>query len=298
MLRKVLYGIAFALAAAGLANASTPVAPCLNCAYTAIYNKAVSKGAGSWMIWNAVNGEIHKWTVTCAIQPIVAGAPAPDGTNGVEQIQTVCTGQETAVTQEYHDSAANLSVIYVQTAGSFHPGITVPGDSWHFLGLPPGDVGSAYDFVTNANYRAQLEDKLDESALDFAIGSPIVAPMAYIFAHTDAVLGFSTGLVMVVTVIYPDGSSLKIDIHIDGTSPYYEPRSARDSTGQVIPDSDASTNAGSWQYNGAERAPRDRLFSTMQQLGFQFLGSLPPDYNVITCTWDAANNRLSCIVSN
>jgi hypothetical protein len=296
-LRKVLYAIAFALAAVGLANASAPVAPCLNCTYTAMYNKAVSKGAGSWMIWNPANGEIHKWTVTCGIPPIAAGASTPGGTKSVDQIQTVCTGQETAVTQEMHDTATNLSSVYNLTAHTYKAGVTVPGDSWHFAGLPPGNVGSAHDYVTNANYRAQLNDKLDQYALDFALGTPIVAPMQYILAHADAALGFSTGVMIVVTVTYPDGTHFKIDIKLVG-APEYEQGSARDDTGQLIPDADVQGNAGNWTYGSGDHVARDRLVGTMRQLGFWFPPALPPNYSTVTCTWDAANNRLSCIVSN
>ena len=297
MLRKVLYAITFALAAAGLANASAPVAPCLNCTYTAMYNKAVSKGAGSWMIWNAANGEIHKWTITCGIPPVAAGAPILGGPKSVDQIETVCTGQETAVTQEMHDTAANLSSVYNLTAHTYKAGVTVPGDSWNFLGLPIGDPGSAHDYVTNANYRAQLNDKLDEYALDFALGAPVIAPMQYILAHADAALGFSTGVMIVATVTYPDGTSFKIDIKLIG-APEYEQHSARDDTGQLIPDGNVAGDAGRWTYGSGDRQARDRLIGTMEQLGFAIPNPLPVNYSTITCIWNAAQNRLTCIVSN
>jgi hypothetical protein len=298
MSRKILCAIVFALAVVGSASAAT-VTNCLNCNYTQMYNKAVSKGTGSWQIYNLANGEIHKWVVTCGIQQRPVGGLELSA-NGGGQTETACTGQEGNVTQEYQDTASHLAAWWGLTAHSMSATLDVHADHWNFLGYGPGHDPSAYDYILDANLRAQLNDKLDVDGLANADGSSLLNHAEYFLAHAEATLGFTSGLLMKLNVIFDDGSHLLVTLSLENGVSFIQ-GSGRDVNGQLIPDANTQNYQGNWHYVSGDTYNRDKMWSVMHGLGYIIVSPPPQFYNIV-CTWHAgvagqSDSSLSCTVS-
>jgi hypothetical protein len=297
MSRKILYAIVFALAAMGSASAAT-VTNCLNCSFTQMYNKAVSKGTGAWQIYNLANGEIHMWVVTCGVQQRPVGGAESSATGG-GQVQTVCTGQEGNVTQEYQDTSSHLAAWYGLTAHTMSATIGVHANHWNFLGYGPGHTPSAYDYILDANLRAQLNDKLELEGLEYADGSTFVSHAEFFEAHADATLNFTSGLTMKLNVEFDDASHLLVTLSLQNGVTYIQ-GSARDANGQLIPDANIQSYQGNWHYVSGDTYNRDKMWSVMHGLGY-IIVSPPPNFYNIVCTWTAnptgGGGSLSCTVS-
>jgi hypothetical protein len=276
-------------------NAFASVIACPNCSYQTMMNRAVGQGVGSYYVWNPVNAEIHQFLVSCGVPPL-----RPDGeqdSRTVESgIDSRCYATEGNVLAGYRDMAANLSPIYNGTAGTYQAKADVRADNWTYTGYPLNPP-TANDYVTDVNLRGQLNDHLDEAGMSHAI-SPIAAFLEYVMAHGDAAVQFTDNLSITVTVLFVNDSKVKVELRLNHPARYVA-GTARDDTGQVIPDANSSNNAGRWTYGGDQQGSGDSMLSTMRNLGFLIVGSVPHPFRTINCTWQGPpQNKLSCIVAN
>jgi hypothetical protein len=75
--------------------------------------------------------------------------------------------------------------------------------------------------------------------------------------------------------------------------PAYEKGSARDSTGQLLPDDNVPEYAGRWFYGATEQRNADRIVQLLNARGAEvIIGTRRNGF--LNCTWNSVNNRLSC----
>lgn len=286
---KLIMGFALATAAV-TAQAATRVVECRGCTYQSMYSTVVNRGAGTCTIWNPVNAEIYKFKVACGGVRPNASLPgsSDEGVNA-----TGCFADEQTVSQADADMAANLSVVFNATSGSYKAAIEVNANSWIFPGWT-ARTPTASDYVTDGNLRGMLNDKLRNEALLRTNSNTLVVALAYVAAHADTALNFTDQLSISVKVVFVDGSKVEVKLKIQDP-PEYVKGSARDDTGQVVPDANSSDYTGTWTYGRGSEGSRDRMVRT-----FELLGALIEERDnggyILRCNWETRGgvNRLTC----
>ena len=291
MFRK-LFVLSLLIGTAG--SASAAVIECRGCTYQAMEDRVTSMGNGTYTIWNPINAEIHKFQVRCGIAPNRGdqGIQGNLATDGEVSQGSRCYAEEGDVLQGMIDTAANLSPLFMASFGTYSVDIEINANNWMFPGWTGGSSPTANDYVTNANYRSQLNDKLDDQGFAYASNTLLRVALEYIFAHADAALQFTNGIVVTATIHFDNGSKVKVQFKLNQPVAYV-PGTARDDTGQLVPDSSAAPNAGSWTYYSSQIESRDRMVNTMSALGF-VLAPRPPTFTTIVCTFQPGPNALTC----
>ncbi len=150
------------------AQASAAVCiPCPGCSAAQMLQAATDKGQGARLVWNPTDGSIREYRVTCGIDSAGDASIATDndhGKSGVEPnaVATPCTSVEGAVPQVMHDVAAALLRFSNATGGTYKAVAEVRANRWSIRSRPNP---SARDYLADANYRAQLHDRVEQEGL-------------------------------------------------------------------------------------------------------------------------------------
>lgn len=293
-----------------LGTASATYTQCPGCTPAQMLQTAINMKQGTWLVWNPTIGSIRKYQVTCGIvngtdPGTESSAPATDGvvatddditTDGLAvddgsntTAATNCTGIELSVPQGVLDVAAKLYQLSQLTNGTYKAAVEVYANNWN---IPTVPNPSAHDYLMDGNYRAQLNDGLQDHGLEYANNGILDGLFEFLRAHADAALQFTSGVNATITVIFNDGSKLKVKLTLD-KPPAYEKGSARDSTGQLLPDDNVPEYAGRWFYGATEQRNADRIVQLLNARGAEvIIGTRRNGF--LNCTWNSVNNRLSC----
>lgn len=97
----------------------------------------------------------------------------------------------------------------------------------------------ARDYLEDANYRAQLHNRIEQGVLAPSAG---IAGgwISYLMENSEATRAFTEHVEAVVTVVFVDGSKVDMQLRV-GQQPAYMKGSARDATGGLL-DGDGQSN--------------------------------------------------------
>ncbi len=272
------------------------VSECRGCNPAQMEQRALQRGAGTWDVWNPVNGEISRYRVACGVAPqggdsSVRSPEVPLPSRSDASPSAGCTNRIVdypPVPLEMIDTANRLSQIYHSTGGTYKVGITVRARDVGVL-LADGGAPTAHDFLTDYAYRGRLENLITQRALGDA-ANPLASLLEWIFAHADAALGFTGALELLVTVQFDDGSTIQFVITLNHPADYIE-GSARDSGGVPLPEENSSRYQGRFRFDSIENYSRFRWL--MGRLGAHQIGTGHNYYtDIYDCTWDG--QTLSC----
>ncbi|MGN6521160.1 MAG: hypothetical protein ACTHK2_17255 [Dokdonella sp.] len=135
------------LFAASQASAAICV-PCPGCSPAQMLQAAIDKRQGVRLVWNPTDGSIREYRVTCGIEP--------------NEATTRCAGIEGEAPQMMHDIAATLLRLSNATGGTYKATAEIRANRWSIRTQPNP---SARDYVADANYRAQLLDRIEQDGL-------------------------------------------------------------------------------------------------------------------------------------
>jgi len=210
--------------------------PCPGCSDGQMLQAAADKGQGARLVWNPTDGSIREYRVTCGID----GAGDASIATGSEHSQsgvhpnaaaTPCTGVEGEVPQVMHDVAAALLRFSNATGGTYKAAAEIHASRWSIRTRPNP---SAHDYLADANYRAQLHDRIVQEGLA-SIPGVVGEVMPYLMENDVVARAFTDHVETVVTVLFDDGS--KVDVRFEiGRPPAYVKGSARDATNARLPD--------------------------------------------------------------
>jgi hypothetical protein len=277
---------------------------CVDCSEAQMYNKARSLGASptAHIVWNPANGDIRRYRNYCGSAP--NAAPADATTNALEDdadatIAAGCTLQteEVAVAAELEQVAQALSEVWRGTNGTFRSSIDAPVGSMAFpTYLPRGPT--AHDFLMDRGLQGQLLDLASTDRI-FQLDPnwSLRTPLAFLASHVDAFLAMSQGVVITVNVIFRDGSKVQLRLTI-GDNATYVANSARDGSGQALPDpADNPRNySGRWYYPPGQANDLAAFLEYMRSLGVTVTTGGNAGNGVINCTWNPTNNTTTCYV--
>lgn len=141
--------------------------PCPGCSAAQMLQAAVDEGQGPRLVWNPTDGSIREYRVTCGTGGAGGRSNATGndhGKSGVESnaAATPCTGIEGAVPQVMHDVAAALLRFSNATGGTYKAVAEIHASRWSIRTRPNP---SAHDYLADANYRAQLHDRIVQEGL-------------------------------------------------------------------------------------------------------------------------------------
>ncbi|HEY6943246.1 hypothetical protein, partial [Dokdonella sp.] len=202
-----IVGLLFAV---GQASAAICM-PCPGCSPAQMLQAAVDKGQGARLVWNPTDGSIREYRVTCSVDSAGGTSIATGdkhGKSGVEPnaAATPCTGVEGAVPQVMHDVAAALLRFSNATGGTYKAAAAIRANRWSIRTQPNP---SARDYLADANYRAQLHDRIEQEGLA-SIPGTVGEVMPYLMENDVVARAFTDHVETVVTVVFDDGS--KVDV--------------------------------------------------------------------------------------
>jgi len=281
-----------------LASASAPaladtVVECRGCDLQAMSAAATHHGAGMVVVWNPVDAAIHRYEVRCGVNPSFPTAGSTDDRKEATTIAAPgCFAEEADLAADLAAIAAALSTVYNGTSGTWFARFDVEARHWTLPGWTQR-APTANDYVSDANLRAMLNDRLRKGALAHAGEAPLAGAFAYLLAHADAAAAFTDKPRAALDVTFTNGSKVRVDVQPGGPAQYVE-GSARDETGQFVPDANAANYAGSWHYDGDQHLALERLVHTIEGLGGKVVRG-DTDAS-LRCVWNRADARLACKV--
>jgi len=136
--------------------------------------------------------------------------------------------------------------LYVIGGNSLRPIYNVPIEH---LALPAADGKSTYDVLRDNNLKAQIESALgDTNKLNSIVNANVLSSLIDIAQNATNVLGLKDKSFLLFRVVMSDGTYMDYVLHIEDTTADAKEESARTSTGQLIPASQANIE-GTWSGN-------------------------------------------------
>jgi hypothetical protein len=283
----------FALGFSGTASAMYERCPGCNAAQ--MNTTAKNRGIGTWVVWNPTNADVRKYIVTCGIvngtDPTTKQSAGGGATSSAAPPQTdaTCTAIEAPLPQSVRDVAAVLLQLSRATGGPYQVAADVYAHTWNIPSVPNP---TAHDYAGDSNYRSQLNDILQVDGMLHIGSTPIRGFIEYLKAHADAALSFTDSVATVITVVFDDGSKARVKVKLDDPAEYIK-GSARDSTGQALPDDNIPAYGGRWFYGGTEVLNFERFGRLLRQLGAEVIVGTH-NSGFLVCSWQSDHNRLSC----
>lgn len=278
---------------------------CPNCTPSQFESAARAAGLGTIYVWNPHGGEIRKFVTYCgsanrnagAVKTIGSGI-APNSVCGA----TALTTEEHPVEPAYADVTPHLGTVWVATGGSWslnHDGAGAKSARGLRVNLTGMAIPRYYpqsptvvDYMTDRNLRSWVQDYISQHGLSGAT-SGLRAAFDYLMGHVDAAFNFTQGIQIVYEVQFQDGSSIVMQQSLNQPADY-RADSARDSTGQSVPEGNSPANAGRWDFDPTTQSyARSQFLELMGRYDVQITTLDPHGYR-IQCTWDG--RTLHCVV--
>ncbi|TDR37384.1 hypothetical protein DFR29_12546 [Tahibacter aquaticus] len=157
---------------------------------------------------------------------------------------------------------------------------------------------SAHDFLYDVQLRGEILRLASTPQIFQMTNNPLAGPLIFILGHVDATMGFTSGIVLTIEIVFLDGSSVKLRATLNEQAAYVA-NSAVDGTGQTLPDptTNAPGYAGRWYYPPGHENNMARFLEYMRQLGVNVqYGATGSGSGVIVCHWKPENNETICMV--
>lgn len=179
-----------------------------------------------------------------------------------------------------------LHAYFVDTRGAMRSLLTVeaPTLSPHF------DNVSAFDVVVDANLRAQLGDRLAQGRFGGPAGASWNRLKEVTDQHAAAYVGFPP-MQNDVAVTFADGTKAAFETGLRAYDGHYIEESARSSEGNLIPEANSVSFAGTYAFESD--ADRLRFHQTMQLLGAEMRISNATG-KAYKCAWHSLKKTLRC----
>jgi len=255
-------------------TASAAIIRCDGCSELAYEQKALAAGAGEHVVYDLANDRVVGFSVERYDRELRRQFVFP-----------------TDVPPEIRAQVTAFSAFFKETGGSMIQTVEVRADELQLVGL---GGASAFDVVGDANLRARMADQIWQrppatvpAALRNVIETLLSATMTFIGITTSPR----------ITIVFIDGSSVSFVIDFVKQKASYDRGSARTSSGQLIPESNAPSDAaGTWTFGSGSAGPSDdigRFVNHLRSLGIPVTGG--GGTSKISCTFDGVT--LSCKVT-
>lgn len=253
-------------------TASAAIIRCDGCSESAYEQKAEAAGRGRHVVYDLANDRAVGFRVVYDRE---------SGSLFVEPDD---------VPAEIRAQVTAFSAFFKDTGGSMIQTVQVRADELQVLGL---GGASAFDVVGDANLRARMADRLWQSppssvpaALRNLIETLVSATMTFIGVTTSPR----------IIVVFIDGSSVSFTIDFNLQQASYVSGGARTASGQLIPESNVASNAGTWTFGPGSAGAADdinQFINHLRSLGVPVTGG--SGSRRISCTFDGVT--LSCHVT-
>ncbi|TDR44019.1 hypothetical protein DFR29_106165 [Tahibacter aquaticus] len=295
-----------ALAILGAQSAAAAATRCINCNDTQMYNAARAAGASPSpiLVWDPADGDVKRFRNYCGalngVDPGTAGKGATGRTARASATQATCSLQteELAVTTTTIDLGRALGEVWRATGGTMKGMIVADFSDVGFPTYLPGKP-TAHSVVLDGALRGRILDRASEPDIfQMAPGNILAGPIEFILSHGDAFLGFTDSIVITVNVVFADGSKVQVRAPM-GENATYVPGSARDNTGQLLPDRSDNMQDynGRWYYPPGSGDDMNAFLDLMRQLGVQVVyGTTGQGTGVIPCRWNPESNETVCML--
>lgn len=303
-MRKLLFVVAWAVAGAQSAGAGTR---CVNCNDAQMYNaaRAVGPTLSPFLVWDPADGDVKRLRNYCGtlngVDPGTGGKAATGTAERASATTTACNLQteDLGVDTTTIDLGRALSEVWRATGGTMKGMIVADISDASFPTYLPGKP-TAHSFVLDAAFRSRILDMANKPSIFQMDPSNVLSgPLKFILSHGDAFLGFTDGIIIItIDVVFADGSKVQLRATI-GENATYVPGSARDNTGQLLPDrsDDPQDYNGTWYYPPASGNDMNAFLEFMRQLGVQVVyGNTGQGSGVIKCRWNPENNETICML--
>ena len=291
------------LVGAQMADAAT--AQCANCTDAQMYSMARSLGPSPspHLVWNPSSGDVKTYRNYCgslnSTGPVTEGVGKPSADRSAASLATTCNLQteELSTSTDAVALGQALSQVWHGTSGTMKANLTVSLLNENFPQFLPRKP-TAHDFLSDTQFRGEILRLGSTERIYGMSSSPLAAPLAYISTHLDGFMGFSSGIVMTVELVFADGSTIKLLVKFNEAASYV-PSSAADASGHTLPEPNYGTPAypGTWYYPPGTESDMIRFLEYMRQLGVNVqYGSTGAGSGVIKCNWKPENNETICMV--
>ncbi|PKM15556.1 MAG: hypothetical protein CVV12_08065 [Gammaproteobacteria bacterium HGW-Gammaproteobacteria-2] len=249
-------------------TASAAIIRCDGCSESAYEQKAVAAGLGEHVVYDLANDRAVGFSVEFDRElrrQFVFPIDVPP---------------------EIRAQVIAFSAFFKDTGGSMIQTVEVSADELQLLGL---GGASAFDVVGDSNLRARMADRIwlsPPSSVPAALRNVIET----LLAGTMTFLGITTNPRF--TVVFIDGSKVSFVIDFVKQKASYDPGSGRTASGQVIPESTAASEAGTWTFGQGSAGASDdigQFIDHLRSLGIPVTGG---GTKRIKCTFDGVT--LSC----
>lgn len=287
-------------------SAAASATRCVNCNDSQMYNAGRNVGASPSpiLVWDPADGDVKRFRNYCGtvngIDPGAAGKGATGRADPASATQATCSlrTEELAVTTTTADLGRALGEVWRATGGTMKGMIVADFSNENFPTYLPGKP-TAHSFVLDGALRGRILDRASEPDIfQMDPGNVLAGPLKFILSHGDAFLGFTDGIVITIDVVFVDGSKVQVRATI-GENATYVPGSARDNTGQFLPDRSDNMQDyhGMWYYPPGSGNDMNAFLELMRQLGVQVVyGATGQGQGVIKCRWNPENNETICML--
>lgn len=271
-----------------------------------MYNSARSVGASPSpiLVWDPADGDVKRFRNYCntlnGVDPGTAGKGATGTAARASATQATCSlrTEELAVTTTTIDLGRAMGEVWRATGGTMKGMIVADFSDVSFPTYLPGKP-TAHSFVLDGALRSRILDMANKPDIfQMDPGNALAGPIKFILSHGDAFLGFTDGVVILVDVVFADGSKVQVRARMCENATYV-PGSARDNTGQLLPDrSDTMRDYnGRWYYPPGSGDDMNAFLDLMRQLGVQVIyGPTGQGSCVIECRWNPESNKTVCML--
>ncbi|MBD8526983.1 hypothetical protein [Pseudomarimonas arenosa] len=251
---------------------------CHGCNPNSYSSLAVQAHGSVTNVYDFRNNRIATFLAQCGIGNQPRSQPRTTASQLAARQRCVMESMPTSVDDsEFYSQAYQ---VWIETRGTMKVNLDLSPSQ---LGI--GDSG-VYEFIGNVNYRIRFGDAL-------AAGNVpgLSAAASFLGSRASAAMGFTDGLVTVVRINFSGGQGGSAQIECTPpTGCRYIQGSARDQRGQIVPEENSGSYAGTY-YFGDDRNASNRFIDHMRNMGVQIVGSNARLYEW-TCTFNG--QTLTC----
>lgn len=268
-LLSVLLAAAGAIATPAVVEAAA--ARCEGCTELQMRQRAMAMGEGEHVITSLSTGVIRQYMVV--VEPST-GQPV--------------RATPVSVPGDLLEIFAAAEVLYHFSGGTMSTAVEVDAKDLEIRGAANATV---YDFFGDANLRGQIASRLTQGNLPgwASLEVPIETMVKFGFQR----IGVGDGTIH-VTLRFTDGSSVVMKIRQLRPLAEYEPGSARTAAGQVVPEANDRSYAGTWYFDAQTPDSLQPFLNWMHSLGVPVTTGPGGGGGTVTCSWDGST--LACTV--
>lgn len=304
LMRKAFFPAALSLGALFCVQAATAAtAQCVNCTDAQIYSMARSLGPSPTLhlVWNPANGAVKTYRNYCGSLNIVT--PGTESAGGITSDRRAAAAatcdlqtEEWPASPDAEAVARALSQVWHGTDGTMKVNLTVNLLNENFAQFLP-QKPTAHDFLYDTQFRGEILRLASTERIYGMSDSPLATPLAFLSTHLDGFMGFSSGVLMTIELVFADGSTIKLVVKFNEAASYVS-NSAADASGHTLPDPNFGTPAypGTWYYPPGTENDMVRFLEYMRQLGVSVQYGSGVGNGVIKCRWNPENNETICMV--